>query len=232
MRFPDPTRFVSFLVRLGWATARVANPDPLHTPGRVFFLRGQGIIFSRGFGMMCAELRRRGIWAEDLRCRGETWAVREIVADHRSGRCRGPVVFVGHSCGGRSALFAAEALRDAGIDVRLLVCLDVTLPLPVPANVCCAINLRRTRRRLYPAMALTAAPGAAVIIDNIDLDSADSPIDPRGICHLNITSRPRIREFVIARIQEALRWREPARLFRRNKPGGSLAKCPSPAQSK
>jgi hypothetical protein len=42
------------------------------------------------------------------------------------------------------------------------------------------------------------------LIDNIDLDSANSPIDPRGICHMNITSRPRVREFVIGRIQEAI----------------------------
>jgi Alpha/beta hydrolase family len=204
MRFPDPTRFVPFLVRLGWATARVANPDPLRAPARVFFFRGQGILFSRGFGMMCADLRRRGVWAEDLRCRGETWAVRQIVADHRSGRWRGPVVFVGHSCGGRSALFAAEELGAAGIDVSLILCIDVTLPPPVPANVRRAINLRRTRRRLYPAMPLVAAPEASAAIENIDLDAPDSPIEPGWICHVNITSRPRVREYVVGRILEVV----------------------------
>jgi hypothetical protein len=201
MRFPDPTRFVPFLVRLGWATARARNPDPPRLPGRVFFFRGQGVVFSRGFGMMCAELRRRGVWAEDLRCRGDTWAVRQVVAD----RPAGPVVFVGHSCGGRSALFAAEELRAAGIEVRLLVCIDVTLPPPVPGNVRRAINIRRTRRRLYPAMPLVAAAGTETVLENIDLDAADSPIDPRWVCHLNITSRARVREFVVGRIVEALR---------------------------
>jgi hypothetical protein len=200
MRFPDPTRFVPFLVRLGWATARVPNPDPPRVPGRVFFFRGQGIFFSRGFGMMCAELRRRGVWAEDLRCRGDTWAVRQV----RAERSAGPVVFAGHSCGGRSALFAAEELSAAGVEVRLIVCVDVTLPPPVPGNVRRAINLRRTRRRLYPAMPLVAAPGARTVIDNIDLDAADSLIDPRGVCHLNITSRPGVRAFVVGQIVEAL----------------------------
>jgi hypothetical protein len=200
MRFPDPTRFVPSLVRLGWATARVPNPAPPRVPGRVFFFRGQGIVFSRGFGMMCAELRRRGVWAEDLRCRGDTWAVRQVIADQQ----RFPVVFVGHSCGGRSALFAAEELSAVGVEVRLLVCIDVTLPPPVPGNVRRAINLRRTRRRLYPAMPLVAAPGARSVIDNIDLDAADSPIDPRGVCHLNISSRPGVRSFVVGRIVEAL----------------------------
>jgi hypothetical protein len=201
MRIPDPTRFVPFLVRQGWASARAPNPAASRSPGRVFFFRGQGIVFSRGFGLMCAELRRRGVWAEDLRCRGETWALRQIVADRR----RGPVVLVGHSCGGRSALFAAEQLGAARIEVSLLVCLDVTMPPPVPANVRRAINLRRTRWRLYPAMALTAAQGAAPVIENHDLDGPDSPLNPRWICHVNITSRPRVREYVLGRIFEALR---------------------------
>ena len=113
-----------------------------------------------------------------------------------------PVVFVGHSCGGRSALFAAEELHAAGIEVSLVVCLDVTLPPPVPANVRRAINLRRTRRRLYPAMPLVAAPGAA--IENIDLDAPDSPIEPGWICHANITSRPRVRDYVVGRILEVV----------------------------
>ncbi|HEX5269424.1 MAG TPA: alpha/beta fold hydrolase [Gemmataceae bacterium] len=200
MRFLDPTRFVPALVRLGWATARVRNPDPPRVPGRVFFFRGQGIVFSGGFGTMCAELRRRGVWAEDLRCRGDTWAVRQVRADQRAGGV--PVVFVGHSCGGRSALFAAEELAAVGVEVRLLVCIDVTLPPPVPGNVRRAINLRRTRRRLYPAMPLVGRPGA--VVENIDLDAPDSPIDPRGVCHLNITGRPAVREFVVGRIVEAL----------------------------
>jgi len=203
MRLPDPTRFVPSLVRLGWATTRVANPDPRRAVGRVFFFRGQAIVFSRGFGAMCDELRRRGVWAEDLRCRGDRWAARQVLADHREGR-RWPVVFVGHSCGGRSAIFAADELRTAGVGVALIVCIDVALPPPVPVNVRRAINLRRTRRRLYPAMPLVAGPGVQTVIENIDLDAPDSPIDPAWICHVNITSRPRVREYVVGRIVEAL----------------------------
>jgi len=152
---------------------------------------------------MCDDLRRQGVWAEDLRCRGDRWAVRQVLSDHEAGR-GGPVAFVGHSCGGRSALFAAEALCAAGIEVRLIVCLDVTLPPPVPANVRRAIHLRRTRRRLYPAMPLVAAPGTAAAIENIDLDAPDSPINPAWIWHMNITSRQAVREFVVGRILDAL----------------------------
>jgi hypothetical protein len=203
MRIPDPTSFVPSLVRVGWATTRRANPDPGSARAHVFFFRGQAIVLSGGFGRMCDELRRRGIWAEDLRCRGERWAVRQVLADHQEGRPVA-VALVGHSCGGRSAIFAAEQLNEAGVAVSLIVCLDVTLPPPVPANVRRAINLRRTRRRLYPAMPLIAAPGARPVIENIDLDAADSPIEPAWICHANITSRPRVREYVVDRIAKAL----------------------------
>jgi thioesterase domain-containing protein len=127
-----------------------------------------------------------------------------VIADRQDGRRGGPVVFVGHSCGGRSALFAAQELGTAGIDVSLIVCLDVTLPPPVPANVRRAINLRRTRRRLYPAMPLVAGPGAATIIEDLDLDAPNSPIEPGWICHANITSRPRVREYVVGRVLEVM----------------------------
>ena len=74
----------------------------------------------------------------------------------------------------------------------------------MPANVGRAINLRRTRRRLYPAMPLVPAAGANPAIENIDLDAPDSPLDPAWICHVNITSRPRVREYVVGRILEAV----------------------------
>jgi hypothetical protein len=90
-----------FGVRLGWVSARVPNPGVDHARGRVFLLRGNGVVFSRGFGALCAALRRAGVWAEDLRCVGDRWACRRLLADRRAGGLRGPVVFVGHSCGGR-----------------------------------------------------------------------------------------------------------------------------------
>jgi predicted alpha/beta-hydrolase family hydrolase len=137
-----------FGVRLGWASARVPNPDVDHARGRAFLLRGNGVLFSRGFGALCAALRRAGVWAEDLRCVGDRWACRRLIADRRTGRLRGPVILVGHSCGGRYALFAAHRLQAAGVAVDLIVCLDVALPPEVPANVKRALNLYLTRPRL------------------------------------------------------------------------------------
>src|SRR4051812_48520433 len=93
-----------FGVRLGWVTTSVPNP-PLETArGRAYVLRGQAMVFSRGFGVLCDRLREAGVWAEDLRCVGDLWVRRHILADHRAGRLRGPLILVGHSCGGRYAL--------------------------------------------------------------------------------------------------------------------------------
>jgi hypothetical protein len=189
-----------FLVRLGWATARVPNPDPCQALGRVYLLRGNAVVFSRGFGRMCAELRRAGWWAEDLRCAGDLWLRRHLSAAHRLGRLKGPVVFVGHSGGGRSALYVARCLEPLGVVVRLVICVDVAFPYEVAANVEEAVHLYRSRRRLYPARPLHVAPGSRTVLTNLDLDAADSPIQERWLCHLNITARPAVQAWIVDRI--------------------------------
>jgi hypothetical protein len=65
--------------------------------GRAYFLRGNAIAFSRGFGVLCNQLRKMGVWAEDLRCVGDRWVRKHLIADHRAGNLRGPVILVGHS---------------------------------------------------------------------------------------------------------------------------------------
>ncbi len=206
MRFPDPTRFVPPLVRLGWLTSRIPNPGAASRAGRVYFFRGQAIFFSRGFGRMCEALRREGVWAEDLRCRGEWWACRHLLAEPPAE----PVVLVGHSCGGRSALFAADRLRKSGVTVDLLVCLDVTLPPPVPANVRRAVNLYLSGWRLYPAGRLRPAPGAAPRIDNVDVSAPDSPITAGWLCHVTFTDSAAVQDFVVRKILDVV---GPARTF-------------------
>ena len=189
-----------FGVRLGWASTRTPNPDPRTARGRAYLLRGNAVVFSRGLGVLCGRLRRGGLWAEDLRCVGDRWALRHLTADHRAGRLRGPVVFVGHSCGGRYCLFAAHQLQTLGIVVDLLVCLDVAGPPGVPANVRRAVNLYRSRRRLYPAGPLRPAPGSCAVIENIDLDAADSPVQERWLNHLNLTDSPAVQRVVLEQI--------------------------------
>src|SRR5437879_6008788 len=101
MRLSALTWPFSFGVRLGWATTATRNPAPMQAAGRVYLLRGQGIVFSAGFGTLCDRLRRAGFWAEDLRCVGDRWVRRHLIAEREANRLRGPLILVGHSCGGR-----------------------------------------------------------------------------------------------------------------------------------
>jgi hypothetical protein len=203
MRFSALTWPFTFGVRLGWATARVSNPDLDRAHGRVYLLRGNAVVFSRGFGAVCGRLRREGLWAEDLRCVGDRWVRSHLAVDQDAGRLRGPVILVGHSCGGRYALFTARELTRRNIPVELLVCLDVAMPFDVSTNVRHAVHLYRSRRRLYPARPLRRAPGSAAQVTNLDLDDEGSPISPAGLNHLNITASVAVQDWVVGCILAA-----------------------------
>lgn len=153
---------------------------------------------------MCTRFREAGLWAEDLRCVGDRWVRRHLRNDQVQGRLQGPVILIGHSCGGRYALFTAGVLARWGIRVDLLVCIDVAIPFPVAANVGHAVHLYRSRGRLYPARPLQAESGSAVRITNLDLDAVSSPISPSGLHHLNITDSPAVQSWVVERVLETV----------------------------
>jgi pimeloyl-ACP methyl ester carboxylesterase len=191
--------------RMSWATTLAPNPDPRHAHARVFLLRGTGVVFSPEFGSLCTRLRQAGVWAEDLRSVGDHWLCERLIAEHRAGRLRGPIVLVGHSRGGRHVLDAARTLQTAGVTVDLIVCLDVALPPTVPGNVIQAINLYLSGPRLYPAGTLVSAPGSKAQIENLDLKGPLSPVAAHGLHHLNITASPAVQELVVERILQVAR---------------------------
>jgi hypothetical protein len=203
-RFCALTWPFTFGVRLGWATTLTPNPDVLQSPGRVYLLRGNAVAFSGGFGSIGKQLRRANIWAEDLRCVGDRWMRQHLLADHRQGRLCGPVILVGHSCGGRYALYSAQQLAKWGITIDLLVCVDVAMPFFVAANVKHAVNIYRSRWRIYPARPLLPAPGSTAKITNIDLDAPDSPISPRWLNHLNITNSLAVQKLLLDYILDCI----------------------------
>jgi acetyl esterase/lipase len=194
-----------FGVRLGWATVSAPNPDIRQAAGRVYLLRGQAVVFSSGFATLCQQLRQAGLWAEDLRCVGDLWMRRHLRADQDAGRLRGPIILVGHSCGGRYALYSAQQLAKQGITIDLLICVDVAGPFDVAANVKEAIHIYRSRRRLYPARPLRAMPESPAKITNLDLDAADSPIAPAWLHHLNMTSSSPVQGWIAGRILDTVR---------------------------
>lgn len=200
MRFFALTWPFTFGVRLGWATTRVRNPDIAQARGRVYLLRGNGILFSQGFGAMCDRLRSAGYWAEDLRCVGDRWVCKQLLQDQAAGRLRGPIIFVGHSCGGRHALYAAQQLQQRGIHVSQVICIDVALPGEVATSMTEAVHLYRSKRRVYPVRPLSMVPGSKTHVMNVDLDQAASPISPAWLNHLNITNSKAVQDWVVDRI--------------------------------
>jgi thioesterase domain-containing protein len=182
-------------------------PNPADPVGRVYLFRGQGWVFSGGWRTLCERLRAAGAQAEDLSDHGGDWAVGQILADRKAGRLRGPLVFVGHSRGGRVCLRAAEELASAGVPVDLILTVDVMGPPDVPANVRRAVNLYLTAARVYPAAPLKPAAGSPAAIENIDLNAAGSPVSGDGLDHLSVTGSPQLLEYLFRRIARVMRGR-------------------------
>ena len=195
----------TFGVRLGWLSAGLANPDPAKVDARVYLLRGNAIVFSRGLGWLCGQLRQRGIWAEDLRCVGDRWACRHLIQNQKTDPIQRPVVFAGHSCGGRYSLYAAHQLHRLGIAVNLIVCFDVALPPDVPPNVKKAVNYYLSRRRIYPARPLRAVDPAATEVFNVDLSQPRWSLRGMWQNHLTVTNGINVQQAALGHIIEAVK---------------------------
>jgi hypothetical protein len=191
--------------RVGWITASAANPEPLPKDARVFLLRGSGTVFSPGFGEICTRLRRAGIWTEDIGPAGDHWLCRYVIAEHRAGRLQGPIIFVGHSRGARHVVDTAKELEKAGINVDLVICLDVCVPPKVPGNVREALNVYMSQPRFYPADTLKPEPGATARIENLDLRGPDAPDLGSAVSHVNIAASRAIQDLMFERIEHAAR---------------------------
>jgi len=178
--------------RMGWLTTTVPNPTTCNGSGLAYLFRGNGTLFTPGFGRLTDQLRRQYLWAEDLTCNGINWAYRHLIKTPVNG----PIILIGHSRGGRRLLKLATFLEQAGITVDLLFCIDVAFPPPVPANVRRAVHLYRSRWRLYPARPLVACPDSSSEIENIDLDQQDAPFPGTWLNHFNITGNEPLHQWI------------------------------------
>src|SRR5262249_7008249 len=128
---------------------------------------------------------------------------------------------------GRYALFPAGEFARRGIPVELVVCIDVAIPFAVAAKVRHAINIYRSRLRLYPARPLRAEPDSAARVTNFDLDDPGSPIAPFGLHHLNTTTSPVVQTWVVERILEAVATAEAGRSARAAAASPGIAATPT-----
>jgi len=191
----------SYGVRLGWATTTVPNPPLTSTCARAYLLRGQTMLFSRGFGQICDQLRLAGVCAEDLRCVGDRWVRKQLATTTWPAGCGGRLSWwvIRAAVATRCSLPRTGGTGRQGRPHHLRRCGG---PYRVAANVRRAVHLYRSRWRLYPARPLEAAVGSAARIDNIDLDSPNSPIKEAKLHHLNITARPAVREWIVRLVLE------------------------------
>lgn len=169
--------------RMGWLTTTVNNRSVGDAHGLAYLFRGNGTIFTPGFGRLTDSLRIQGLWTEDLTCNGLPWVKQHVMKEHGTR----PIILMGHSCGGRRCLQLAALLEAVGIPIDLLICIDVAFTPPVPANVRRAVHLYRSRWRFYPARPLVPCPGGTSQIDNIDLDQPTAPFPGTWLNHFNIT---------------------------------------------
>lgn len=188
------------LSRMGWITTSVANPSLCNARGVAYLFRGNGTIFTPGFGRLTDQLRNQGLWAEDMTCNGLTWARQQIIKV-RSDR---PLILIGHSCGGRSCLKLAALLEAVGVTIDLLICIDVAFASAVPVNVRRAIHLYRSSWRLYPSRPLVPCFGNVSHIDNIDLDQPSAPFPGTGLNHFNITGSQVLQEWITGEVNDLL----------------------------
>lgn len=191
--------------RVGWMTTTVPNPPPDHANGLAFLFRGNGTVFTPGFGRLTDQLRSQGLWTEDMTCNGLPWAKRYLMKQQRHR----PIILIGHSCGGRRSLQLAALLEAAAITVDLVICIDVAFTPTVPANVRRAVHLYRSRWRFYPARPLVPCPGITLPIDNIDLDQPDAPFPGTWLHHLNITGNQALQSWIMQEVTRLLQARIP-----------------------
>jgi triacylglycerol esterase/lipase EstA (alpha/beta hydrolase family) len=108
--------------------ARSILPSPVRPPdkdiaeprGRAYLFRGvAGLIYSRGMDSLGDRIRHAGVAASVQTYLVWRAAVDQAIQDYR--RDPAPIVLIGHSMGGDSALALAQRLNSENIPVSLLV---------------------------------------------------------------------------------------------------------------
>ena len=122
--------------------AQPADKDEVVAPrGRAYLFRGvAGLIYSRGMDSLTDRIRHAGVAASVQTYLLWRPAAEQAIADYR--RDSAPIIVIGHSMGGDSALAFAERLNNEDIPVSLLVTYDPTrIADDVPPNVERYINI-------------------------------------------------------------------------------------------
>lgn len=185
------------------ASAVDIAPPPAHPPekevavprGRAYLFRGvAGLIYSRGMDSLADRIRHAGVTASV-----ETYLLWRGAADQAIQEYRrdpAPIILIGHSMGGDSALAFAERLNNENIPVSLLVTYDPTrIADDVPPNVERYINIFQSSNIM--------GGGNVVQTSRFHGHYASFNLkDHSEIVHINIEKAERLQEQLVRKIVE------------------------------
>lgn len=174
------------------AAEKLANEPPR---GRAYLFRGvAGLIYSRGMDKLADRIKRAGIPSSV-----ETYLMWRPVADQAIRDYRRdpqPIIIIGHSMGGDSALAFAETLNAENIPVNLLVTYDPTrIADNVPPNVERYINIFQSSNFM----------GGGNVVQGPRFHGHYASYnlkDHREIVHINIEKADRIQEQLVTKVRE------------------------------
>ena len=185
------------------ASAADIAPPPARPPereiaeprGRAYLFRGvAGLIYSRGMDSLADRIRHAGVPASVQTYLLWRAAVDQAIQDYR--RDPAPIILIGHSMGGDSALGFAQRLNSENIPVSLLVTYDPTrIADDVPPNVERYINIFQSSNIM--------GGGNVVQASRFHGHYASFNLkDHSEIVHINIEKAERIQEQLVRKIAE------------------------------
>jgi fermentation-respiration switch protein FrsA (DUF1100 family) len=185
------------------ASAADIAPPPARSPqreiaeprGRAYLFRGvAGLIYSRGMDSLADRIRHAGVAASVQTYLVWRAAVDQAIQDYR--RDPAPIVLIGHSMGGDSALAFAQRLNNENIPVSLLVTYDPTrIADDVPPNVERYINIFQSSNFM--------GGGNVVQASRFHGHYASFNLkDHSEIIHINIEKAEQIQEQLVRKIAE------------------------------
>jgi thioesterase domain-containing protein len=185
------------------ASAADIAPPPARPPGReiaeprgrAYLFRGvAGLIYSRGMDSLTERIRHAGVAASVQTYLLWRAAADQAIQDYR--RDPAPIVLIGHSMGGDSALAFAQRLNSENIPVSLLVTYDPTrIADDVPPNVERYINIFQSSNFMGGGNVVEAARFHGHY-------ASFNLKDHSEIVHINIEKAERIQEQLVRKIAE------------------------------
>jgi LysM repeat protein len=168
------------------------------TRGRAYLFRGvAGLIYSTGLDKLAERINRAGLTTSVNTYMVWSGVAADAIREYR--RSPFPIILIGHSLGGDSAVAFAEILNNADIPVSLLVTYDPTrIADAVPPNVERYINIYQSWNVM----------GGGDVVGGRGFHGHYASInlaDHGEIMHINIEKADRIQEQVVAKIVQLAR---------------------------